>query len=89
MSPHEPDRGLRQPPAEEEEQDTGAAEGEGVVLHRHHQAQAQRRQRAHVVGEAVQASQLLAVSDQADLGGAQIWYLMKIEDIFIIRLKRI
>ena len=67
MSPHEPDRGLGQPPAEEEEQDTGAAEGEGVVLHRHHQAQAQPQQRAQVVGEAVQATQGLTVPDQADL----------------------
>ena len=65
--PHEPDRGLGQQPAQEEEHQAGAAEGEGVELHRHHQAQAQRRQRAQVVGEAVEASQLLAVPDQADL----------------------
>ena len=65
--PHEPDRGLGEQPAQEEEEHAGAAEGEGVELDGHHQAQAQRRQRAHVVGEAVEASQLLAVPDQADL----------------------
>ena len=67
--PHQPDRGLGQPPAEEEEHQAGAAEGEGVILHRHHQAQAQPQQRAQVVGEAVQASQQLPVPDQADLRG--------------------
>ena len=67
MSPHKPDRGLGQPPAQEEEDNTWAAEGEGVVLYRHHQAQAQPQQRAQVVGEAVQAAKYLTMADQADL----------------------
>ena len=53
-SPHEPDRGLRQQPAEEEEDYTEDAQGGVVEVDGDDQADTETQQKANVVGASVE-----------------------------------
>ena len=66
-SPHEPDRGLWQEPAQEEEEDTGQAQGGIVEVEGGDQANAETQQPAQAGAALVEGGQRIPVADEANL----------------------
>ena len=66
-SPHEPDRGLGQQPAEQEEEDTEDAQGGVVEVEGDDQANAETQEPAQAGAALVKGGQRIPVADEANL----------------------